>query len=286
MDVVGAVSRDAVIVIPGIMGSSLVDVETRDVLWGLDDAELVGQRVDDRAALRRLAVTDDERAGRTGRVRAGGLLRFPAFAPVLKGFEPYTNCCRASDGCSHIRMRCASSRTTGGCPWNTTRRNSGGGRSAPVPVACAPRGQRGREGRAGRALHGRPGRPVLQPRARRCFRRPYDRHARHAVLRLRQVGVHPELWTWAFRFPASGCASSSSTCPACTTCCRSTAVSTTVRPPGGCSQGHRGIDGDPELAADSLERHTRLMAGEAGSLRLLIGVEQPTMQSLSMRDGV
>jgi hypothetical protein len=32
MDVVGAVSGDAVIVIPGIMGSSLVDVETRDVL--------------------------------------------------------------------------------------------------------------------------------------------------------------------------------------------------------------------------------------------------------------
>jgi pimeloyl-ACP methyl ester carboxylesterase len=88
MDVVGAVSGDAVIVIPGIMGSSLVDVETRDVLWGLDDASWWVSAWTTGRALRRLAVTDDERAGRTGRVRASGLLRFPAFAPVLRGFEP------------------------------------------------------------------------------------------------------------------------------------------------------------------------------------------------------
>jgi pimeloyl-ACP methyl ester carboxylesterase len=34
-------------------------------------------------------LTDNERAGRYGRVRATGLLRFPAFAPMLRGFEPY-----------------------------------------------------------------------------------------------------------------------------------------------------------------------------------------------------
>lgn len=34
-------------------------------------------------------LTADERAGRIGRVQATGLLRFPAFAPVLAGIEPY-----------------------------------------------------------------------------------------------------------------------------------------------------------------------------------------------------
>ena len=46
------------------------------------------------------------------------------------------------------------------------------------------------------------------------------------------------------------------------------------------------IGGDAELAGNSLDRHNRLMAGDAGSLRLLAGIEQPTMQSLSVRDGV
>jgi len=46
------------------------------------------------------------------------------------------------------------------------------------------------------------------------------------------------------------------------------------------------LEGDSELATESLDRHKRLIAGDAGSLRLLIGVEQPTMQSLSVRNGV
>jgi len=37
-DVAGAVGRDAVIVLPGIMGSELVDVDAQRVLWGLADA--------------------------------------------------------------------------------------------------------------------------------------------------------------------------------------------------------------------------------------------------------
>ena len=38
-----------------------------------------------------LALTEDERTGRTGRVTATRLLRFPAFAPILRGIEPYTD---------------------------------------------------------------------------------------------------------------------------------------------------------------------------------------------------
>jgi hypothetical protein len=46
------------------------------------------------------------------------------------------------------------------------------------------------------------------------------------------------------------------------------------------------LEGDSGLATEPLDRHNRLIAGDAGSLRLLIGVEQPTTQSLSMRDGI
>jgi hypothetical protein len=45
------------------------------------------------------------------------------------------------------------------------------------------------------------------------------------------------------------------------------------------------IGGDPELAKESLQRHQRLMEGPAENLRLFVGTDQPTMQSLSLKDG-
>jgi hypothetical protein len=82
-------SSDLVVVVPGIMGSELVDAVTGETLWGLRDPRWYVKAWAGGSALRTLALTDDERAGRYGRVRATGLLRFPAFAPVLRGFEPY-----------------------------------------------------------------------------------------------------------------------------------------------------------------------------------------------------
>lgn len=82
--------QDAVIVVPGIMGSELIDVASGRQLWGLRDPRWYVQAWTSSAGLQDLALTEDERAGQYGRIRPGGLLRFPAFAPLLRGFEPYT----------------------------------------------------------------------------------------------------------------------------------------------------------------------------------------------------
>ena len=82
--------RDAVLVLPGIMGSELVETATGRVLWGGSDLRRYGSAWASGGSLSALHVTDEERAGVTGRIHATRLLRFPAFAPVLRGFEPYT----------------------------------------------------------------------------------------------------------------------------------------------------------------------------------------------------
>jgi len=83
------VCPDAVVVIPGIMGSTLKQGDR--VLWG---AESLGwyARAWSRSgsSLVELALTPEERAGSYGRVRATGLLRTPSWAPFLRGIEPYT----------------------------------------------------------------------------------------------------------------------------------------------------------------------------------------------------
>jgi Lecithin:cholesterol acyltransferase len=83
-------SRDAVVVVPGIMGSELVDAESGRVLWGLADPRWYVSAWTTGTSLQALALSPKEREGRYGRVRASRLLQFPAFAPVLAGFAPYT----------------------------------------------------------------------------------------------------------------------------------------------------------------------------------------------------
>jgi hypothetical protein len=87
-------SRDAVVVVPGIMGSELIDVATGRVLWGLKDPRWYISAWTSGASLMALRLSEDERAGRYGRVRPGQLLEFPAFAPMLGGFAPYTQLTR------------------------------------------------------------------------------------------------------------------------------------------------------------------------------------------------
>jgi pimeloyl-ACP methyl ester carboxylesterase len=83
------VSQDAVVVVPGIMGSTLMTTERG--LWGFERlswyARLWSRR---HSSLAELALTEDERNGRYGRIKATGLLKLPAYAPFLNGFEPYT----------------------------------------------------------------------------------------------------------------------------------------------------------------------------------------------------
>src|SRR5690242_3840099 len=79
------VSTDAVVVVPGIMGSELVDNDGK-VQWGLKPGLLA------RAWLTRrmdgLQVTEAELAGER-RLRATRLLRIPGYMPLLGGLEPY-----------------------------------------------------------------------------------------------------------------------------------------------------------------------------------------------------
>ncbi|MFF4695872.1 lipase/acyltransferase domain-containing protein [Streptomyces chattanoogensis] len=82
-------TQDAVVVVPGIMGSELYDTTTGTVLWGLANPGWLGKAWTTRKGLRPLHLTEDERSGKTGRVKARRLLRTPAWSPFLRGIEPY-----------------------------------------------------------------------------------------------------------------------------------------------------------------------------------------------------
>lgn len=89
------VTRDAIVVVPGIMGSELFDAETGKTLWGLRKSAWYVRAWGRGDGLEALALTDDELSGKIGRVRAGDLLRFPAIVPILSGIEPYTKLSKA-----------------------------------------------------------------------------------------------------------------------------------------------------------------------------------------------
>jgi hypothetical protein len=82
---------DAVVVIPGIMGSVLRDVRTNELLWGFDKPSLYIDAWLSGNFFAKLAVTEAERGGDTTRVKPDGVLRMPAWAPFLQGFEPYVS---------------------------------------------------------------------------------------------------------------------------------------------------------------------------------------------------
>ncbi|MFE1592364.1 hypothetical protein [Nocardia sp. NPDC058705] len=84
------VIADAVIVIPGIMGTELIDMETGKKLWGLDPDLIARMWVAPSKYLTPLAVDPEHNT-----VRPGHLLRTPTFAPFLRGIDPYRNLVRA-----------------------------------------------------------------------------------------------------------------------------------------------------------------------------------------------
>lgn len=79
---------DAIVVIPGIMGTELVEGATGRVIWGLN-ARACWRMWAQAEGMADLRVTDAEYAGRTGRLIPRRLITAPAFAPWLGGFEPY-----------------------------------------------------------------------------------------------------------------------------------------------------------------------------------------------------
>lgn len=93
------ITQDAVVIIPGIMGSELRDTTTGKTVWGLSSVRwLLGAwtRRDGLAALR---MTEDELEGKIGRIQPVQLMRHSAWTPYLKGSEPYTNLINSVYGC-------------------------------------------------------------------------------------------------------------------------------------------------------------------------------------------
>ncbi|WP_280310291.1 esterase/lipase family protein [Nocardia abscessus] len=77
---------DAVLIVPGIMGSELVDTDTGKLLWGMKPGLLARMWMAPDQALKPLAVA----ANGPGSVRPRGLLKVSATSPVFAGVEPYT----------------------------------------------------------------------------------------------------------------------------------------------------------------------------------------------------
>jgi hypothetical protein len=80
------VTRDAVVVVPGIMGSELRN-ERNEVVWGMKPRVLFRQLLS-RDVLTRLHLAPG--APDDG-IRATALLAFPGYLPLLDGVEPYTD---------------------------------------------------------------------------------------------------------------------------------------------------------------------------------------------------
>ncbi|MFD7319701.1 hypothetical protein ACFV9D_01205 [Streptomyces sp. NPDC059875] len=82
--------HDAVIIVPGIMGSALRDVESGKQLWGVKRLFEYSARMHaDR--LRALGVTEEERTEATGRVEPTGVLNVAEWMPGLGSAQPYNH---------------------------------------------------------------------------------------------------------------------------------------------------------------------------------------------------
>ncbi|MFJ9855004.1 esterase/lipase family protein [Streptomyces sp. NPDC101150] len=93
------ITLDAVVVVPGIMGSELYEPETDTVLWGIADPGWITEAWLSETGLTPLHLTEDEQAGRTSRVKARRLLTTPAWSPFLRGIEPYHDLLEAVRTC-------------------------------------------------------------------------------------------------------------------------------------------------------------------------------------------
>ncbi|MBQ1009769.1 hypothetical protein KBX53_02115 [Micromonospora sp. M51] len=106
------ITQDAVIVVPGIMGSVLTGPD--ETLWGFELGTYARMWSGESSPLDALALDDDqlvrltdesrkltpeEVAGRFDNVTATGLLRFPAYAPLVRASEPYGSLVRSIGRC-------------------------------------------------------------------------------------------------------------------------------------------------------------------------------------------
>ncbi|MFB7706349.1 lipase/acyltransferase domain-containing protein [Streptomyces niveus] len=88
---VADITQDAVVIVPGIMGSELYDTVTGKTVWGLSGVSWLLKAWTRPGGLDALRLTPDELEGKTGRIKATQLMRHSSWTPYLQGFEPYTN---------------------------------------------------------------------------------------------------------------------------------------------------------------------------------------------------
>ncbi len=84
------VTHDAVVIVPGIMGSELYDTSTGTVIWGISDLGWLTKAWLRSKGLASLHLTPEEQTGDYSRVQARRLLQTPTWSPFLRGIEPYT----------------------------------------------------------------------------------------------------------------------------------------------------------------------------------------------------
>ncbi|MEV7617155.1 hypothetical protein [Streptomyces sp. NPDC089799] len=87
------------VIVPGIMGSALYDTGRGTHVWGLGGISWLVRAWTLPGGLKPLAMTEEELAGKTGRIKATGLLEHSAWTPYLAGIEPYADLVVAVGGC-------------------------------------------------------------------------------------------------------------------------------------------------------------------------------------------
>ncbi|MDH2392131.1 hypothetical protein QCN29_25775 [Streptomyces sp. HNM0663] len=83
-------TQDAVVIVPGIMGSELYDTVTQRTVWGLSGVSWLIRAWTRPQGLEPLRLTPEERSGEVGRIKAVRLMRHSSWTPYLQGLEPYT----------------------------------------------------------------------------------------------------------------------------------------------------------------------------------------------------
>ncbi len=93
------ITQDAVVIVPGIMGSELYDTVTQKTVWGLSGVSWLLKAWTRPKGLEPLRLTPEELEGKTTRIKPTQLMRHSSWTPYLQGFEPYTNLISAVQGC-------------------------------------------------------------------------------------------------------------------------------------------------------------------------------------------
>jgi hypothetical protein len=271
------------------MGSTLTDTATLKTLWGVDNAGWYADAWLTGNSLELLQVTDEERAGRVGRIAATGLLRAAAFAPGLHGLEPYTELTRDLSrilahgdalrefpydwrlSVEHNARELSKVADHHLSRWRAHEKGSAearlilvahsmggliaryfthvlGGASEVATTLTLGTPYYGAVKAAYIFNYGR-GAPVPLPKRR------LRRMART------MPGLHDLL-------PFYRCVDDGTTARYLT------------------PQDAGALGANPELAAESKSRHDKIMSGTPGPLRILVGTDQPTMQSMRLADGV